>query len=131
MGKARPSADGLGPPMAPNSSEEAFGIIAFRGGASVIPLVDSYYRGGEQAMARALPCVSPHNGTREELPQAYVVSDLSAPHSALPWFWADTALIQAGTALVLGGHCLRLERALPCFGTGRRFPKSCGDSLMR
>ena len=55
----------------------------------VTPLVDGYHRGGEQAMARALPCVSPHSGAREELPQAYVVSDLSASHSALPWFrWA-------------------------------------------
>ena len=53
---------------------------------AVTPLVNGYHRGGEQATARALPCVSPHNGAREELPQAYVVSDLSASHSALPWF---------------------------------------------
>ena len=89
-------------------------------------------------MAKLLPCVSPHNGAREELPQAYVVSGLSASHSALPWFWA-------GTALVLGGHCLGfgralpwfrralpgLERALHRFEAGRRFPKLCGDGLTR
>ena len=83
-------------------------------------------------MARALPCVSPHSGAREELPQAYVVSDLSASHSAPPWYWAGTALVlgghypgfgwapprswagaalvQAGTALVLSGCCLALGR---------------------
>ena len=82
-------------------------------------------------MAKVLPCVSPHNGAREELPQAYVVSDLSASHSALPRFWADTALIQAGNSLVLGRRCLGFGRALPCFGAGRRFPKFCGDGLMR
>ena len=61
-------------------------------------------------MAKVLPCVSPHNGAREELPQAYVVSDLSTSHSALPWFrqalpwfWA-----LAGIALVLSGCCLAL-----------------------
>ena len=58
------------------SSEEAFGTIAFGGGASVTPLVDGYNRGGEQATARALPCVSPHNDARVKLPQAYVVSSL-------------------------------------------------------
>ena len=33
-------------------------------------------------MAKALPCVSPHNDARVELPQAYVVSDLCASHYA-------------------------------------------------
>ena len=65
------------------SSGEAFGTTAFGGGASVTPLVDGYHRGARKAMAKALPCVSPHNDARVELPQAYVVSGLCASHYAV------------------------------------------------
>ena len=79
----------------------------------VTPLVDGYHRGGGQAAARALPCVSPHSGAREELPQAYVVSDLSASHSALPWFWAGIALVLSGCCLALG----RVDTSSSCVVT--------------
>ena len=49
----------------------------------VTPLVDGYHRGAGKAMAKALPCVSPHNDARVELPQAYVVSGLCASHYAV------------------------------------------------
>ena len=69
------------------------------------------YRGGRQAAARALPCVSPHNDAHMKLPQAYVVSGLSASHSVL-----SVCLGSGGHSLGSGGHCLGFERVLPCLG---------------
>ena len=65
------------------SSGEAFGMTAFRGVASITPLVDGYHRGAGKPMAKALPCVSPHNDAHVELPQAYVVSGPCASYYAV------------------------------------------------
>ena len=66
-------------------------------------------------MAKALPCVSPHNDARVELPQAYVVSDLCASHY--------TVILQTSRAT----RCLSLVIAIrvdvALFLSGKTLPK--------